>query len=272
MDKQMAGQRVDLLEAKKTLSLSLGDKAPEYWKHLKAYTQARLTKWELDCLVFSLLGEDKGIGCPSFYVPLRFSSCNTTLLFFLVKLHNNFIKAIIRNAYTPRPLKPLPISRKRPPMGLTASPPSKRTKTRAAPKEPFIRNPLLRTHRVTSRHPVRTLTPTDYLRLANDCGGLPSLLALRNRIYKTALEHGLSEVSGECVTLMMHALEHHIKDVLEIACQRKGGPMSGSPSGRRSGRHRTLALRDLMAAIQTTPRVLGEDLPVNQERILLMQK
>ncbi|KAL6040383.1 Transcriptional adapter 1, variant 2 [Balamuthia mandrillaris] len=183
MDKQMAGQRVDLLEAKKALSLSLGDKAPEYWKHLKAYTQARLTKWELDCLVFSLLGEDK------------------------VKLHNNFIKAIIRNAYTPRPVKPLPISRKRPPMGLTASPPSKRTKTRAAPKEPFIRNPLLRTHRVTSRHPVRTLTPTDYLRLANDCGGLPSLLALRNRIYKTALEHGLSEVSSECVTLMMHALE-----------------------------------------------------------------
>lgn len=83
-------------------------------------------------------------------------------------------------------------------------------------------------------------------------------------MYKTALESGLSDVSTESVNLMMHALEHHLKDIISTA---------GQPSRRQpQNQPRMLTSRDLLATMQTSPYLLGEDLPVNQERILLMQE
>lgn len=114
-------------------------------------------------------------------------------------------------------------------------------------------------------------------------------------MYKTALESGLSDVSTESVNLMMHALEvrfpsptrvslllhplcqresylfllvaseqHHLKDIISTA---------GQP-GRRQPQNqpRVLTSRDLLATRQTSPYLLGENLPVNQERILIMQE
>jgi len=136
--------------------------------------------------------------------------------------------------------------------------------------------------RMTPRRPspvVRQLG-SDHLQ-SHDYGSAtaPSSWALRNRMYKIANETGLGEISPDAVNLMTFAMEHHLKDILS-SCKRARSSISAS--GRADGLSPafstsvqpvgTITARDMLTMVQHRPYLLGEDLPVNQERILLMQE
>jgi hypothetical protein len=232
-------------ELKVRLFAVLENNANEYWKALKAYFQAKMTKWEFDCLIFSLLGSE--------HLPL----------------HNAFIKSLIRNVSSSVqpsfPSRPDSLYKRAPDQ--TISPPAKRQRVKHE-QPPMVAGPppksaIVRSSRMMGRRyaaAART-SSADYLRLSHEFGGSPTLIALHNRMYKTALEAGLSDVSTESVNLMMHALEHHLKDIL--ANCRQGGVANQA---------HVITARDLLTSTQTCPFLLGEDLPVNQERVLLMQE
>jgi len=241
------GERIDLAELKDRLSAVLRENKDEYWSCLRAYTQAKLTKPEFDHVASSLLGEN-------------------------VSLHNTFIKAILSNAYNAVSTSTSQgyhhASRRRPPFDV--SPVQLKKKPRmGARADQAAQVPVRQRHRVTARPPERP--PNDhYPRFPHEFGGSFTLWALRNRMFKTAHDAGLNNVSPDAVALMMHALEYHLKNVVANVLQ--------VPRAKRTrtftyiSEPHAISPRNLLTTMQTKPYLLGEDLPVNQERILLMQE
>lgn len=273
--------RVDLEEVKANLFGNLSrETADDYWTCLRAFLAAKLTKYEFDCQIYAILeGRQESVA-----------------------LHNHLIRSLIRNAYNAVPSFAVPSSGlKRESDAAAGAPSAKRLKTAAAAAAKAAAAPgassIVRT-RVAPRRPspvVRQLG-SDHLRLAHDFGGAtsPSSWALRNRMYKIATEAGLTEISPEAVNLMTHAMEHHLKDILDACKRTKTLTPSGlataasstttSPASTASARSfsphtvfnqpegNTISARDMLTMVQHRPYLLGEDLPVNQERILLIQE
>jgi len=238
------------------------DRAEEYWACIRSFLGAKLTKYEFDCQVFHLLGPEN------------------------VPLHNQFIKALLRNAYSAVPSFVAPaqpagsLNFKREASDATATGPSKRLKTKAAatPGSSSI---------VRTRMPPRRPSPvvrqfgSDHLRLMQSLSGStsPSSWALRNRMYKIAVESGLSDITPDAVSLLTHAMEHHLKDILAMCKRaRKTSDLTTTSSSTPAASvfHQpegdTITARDLLTMVHNRPYLLGEDLPVNQERILIMQE
>lgn len=104
--------------------------------------------------------------------------------------------------------------------------------------------------------------------------GTPELAALRTRMMKIAAEAGLTDVHNDSVHLMMNALEvrapfvvvaaliprqQHLKDIVSVCEASQPSPTTGE---------RTVTMRELMVAAQTSPYLLGEDRPLNMERLV----
>ncbi|ELR14118.1 uncharacterized protein ACA1_322150 [Acanthamoeba castellanii str. Neff] len=255
--------RVDLEEVKANLFGNLSrETADDYWTCLRAFLAAKLTKYEFDCQIYAILeGRQESVA-----------------------LHNHLIRSLIRNAYNAVPSFAVPSSGlKRESDAAAGAPSAKRLKTAAAAAAKAAAAP-------------GASSIVHHLRLAHDFGGAtsPSSWALRNRMYKIATEAGLTEISPEAVNLMTHAMEHHLKDILDACKRTKTLTPSGlataasstttSPASTASARSfsphtvfnqpegNTISARDMLTMVQHRPYLLGEDLPVNQERILLIQE
>ena len=125
----------------------------------------------------------------------------------------------------------------------------------------------------------------DYLRasaaeLSWETHELPDTERLRLRIMRKVMEAGLNDFSPECVGLLQHAVEEHVKNIVGHHVQRikptrqvdgvrytglvaeaeaSGGPAGvPAPLGTSPYRH-VIRLRELVATLELAPHLLGEN-------------
>lgn len=282
-------ERVDLQSFKSKLKLVLKDNSNEYWECLKKFTQAKLTKQELDNYARSVLVTDDN-GTPFFDPELA-----------QVALHNLFIKSIFNNAYCPYgPPLPNPST----PTSATnvdikswpnASAASKKKKEKKEKKKKRSREAEKPEDRKRSRtEAILYGNRADFSSFNNQLHtkmlNSPSLVALRAKMHKMATEKGLNHVSNETVALVMTAtevwvslswsnvLQEFLKRLLAFTrVQNKPQPPlrsihppSTSPPPRLHSEIKLITPEDIHHAVVTRPYLLGEDYSVNLEKISML--
>ncbi|KAG0014799.1 hypothetical protein BGZ81_000251 [Podila clonocystis] len=211
--------RQDVLLLKQQLAEALGDNGPSYWQALTDFVSGKLNRQEFD-----------------FYANLYLSRRNAPL-------HNQFILANIHNAQREAPP---PTTRS---VGWSKGKKNKDGTKEHEPKRRKIKNQVmslgkaererikslkeqnrdngavkqkLKEHRISK--PLAPSLPqpsiVEYNRGAHaplcfDSKELPDFEAMKDRMTAIAMENGLlSGVHDDCIELMLHALESHIKSVI----------------------------------------------------------
>eukprot|EP01103_Thecamoeba_quadrilineata_P002162 TRINITY_DN1213_c0_g1_i1.p1 TRINITY_DN1213_c0_g1~~TRINITY_DN1213_c0_g1_i1.p1 ORF type:complete len:361 (+),score=83.71 TRINITY_DN1213_c0_g1_i1:301-1383(+) len=112
--------------------------------------------------------------------------------------------------------------------------------------------------------------------------------ALKQAMIRSANEAGLLDVSADSLLLMQTALEVHMKQVLRQCCattfamsgcseglepvqNKRYSPHLASLLSRRNEEKHLILPCDLLVAVQVSPSLLGNRLPVSLERIFLLQ-
>eukprot|EP00011_Vannellida_sp_DIVA3-517-6-12_P003905 CAMPEP_0114625702 /NCGR_PEP_ID=MMETSP0168-20121206/11403_1 /TAXON_ID=95228 ORGANISM="Vannella sp., Strain DIVA3 517/6/12" /NCGR_SAMPLE_ID=MMETSP0168 /ASSEMBLY_ACC=CAM_ASM_000044 /LENGTH=274 /DNA_ID=CAMNT_0001836985 /DNA_START=124 /DNA_END=944 /DNA_ORIENTATION=+ len=247
-------RRIDLGTLKDRLQRVLGDKSAAYWQVLRKFIQAKLTKHEFDEFARVSLGPRH------------------------LYLHNTFILSIISNAHCTIPPNvvhgqggSLQIRHAR---AVEHGKPSPGGKSRRyKPERPAIDSPS-HVQRMRSSNGVirlqntaasgRTAIAGRLLEEELELLGAPQLLALRRKMIQVAESAAVPRVSNDAVRFMMNALQHHLREVMSSCC-----PYIGPPAGNRVGNTVVVTARDVVAALEVNPSVLGEDLAINRERALL---
>jgi len=267
-------ERVDLLSFKAKMRCILKDNDARYWEMLKKFSQAKLTKRELDEMAKQLLGSDDN------------------LIF-----HNLLIKSIVNNAYCsygPPAIPPsldkkgLVVNQKKakkekkllkpksgkPDLatptkkGIELAPITSTTSTTTTTQTPVSQTPLQQSAAI--QLPVVTVPgclinrPEFNMHILNS----PDLLLLRNRMHRTAAEKGLSHVSNESVLAMMSAVEQYLKQILQnVRAEERIQPPSYPSASPPPAPIKLITAEDLLQAVEIRPKVMGEDLSINLERI-----
>jgi len=246
-----------------------------------------------------------------------------------VPLHNQFIKALLRNAYSAVPSFVAPaqpagsLNFKREASDATATGPSKRLKTKAAatpgsssivrtrmpPRRP---SPVVRqfgsgasllallvvlfVHASAPSRPPATDAEPLWVYIALIVGTPQPNVQNSSRVWPLRHHPGccqpLDTRHGGKIMIPCRALgrwtshkrghfpsQHHLKDILAMCKRaRKTSDLTTTSSSTPAASvfHQpegdTITARDLLTMVQNRPYLLGEDLPVNQERILIMQE
>ncbi|XP_040216048.1 transcriptional adapter 1 isoform X2 [Rana temporaria] len=184
----------ELEAAKKSLSEALGENVKQYWANLKLWFKQKISKEEFDVEARRLLTQEN------------------------VHSHNDFLLAILTRCQ-------ILISSPEGPSALgTAAKPGK---PKGKKKIPSVRqkfdhrfqpqNPLAGAQQFVSRDPQED----DELKLCSHTMTLPTRGQLEGRMIVTAYEHGLDNVTEEAVTIVIHALEKHLKDLLMSVVSRR---------------------------------------------------
>ncbi|KAF9372225.1 hypothetical protein CPB97_001377 [Podila verticillata] len=210
--------RQDVLLLKQQLAEALGDNGPSYWQALTDFVSGKLNRQEFD-----------------FYANLYLSRKNAPL-------HNQFILANIHNAQREAPP---PTTRS---VGWSKGKKNKDGTKEQEPKRRKIKNQImslgkaereriknlkeqnrnngvkqkLKEHRISKplAPPLPQPSIIEYNRGAHaplcfDSKELPDFEAMKDRMTAIAMENGLlSGVHDDCIELMLHALESHIKSVI----------------------------------------------------------
>ncbi|CAI9570367.1 unnamed protein product [Staurois parvus] len=183
----------ELEAAKKSLSEALGENVKQYWANLKLWFKQKISKEEFDVEARRLLTQEN------------------------VHSHNDFLLAILTRCQ-------ILISSPEGPsaLGIAAKP----GKPKGKKKIPSVRqkfdhrfqpqNPLAGAQQFVSRDPQED----DELKLCSHTMTLPTRGQLEGRMIVTAYEHGLDNVTEEAVTIVIHALEKHLKDLLTSVVSR----------------------------------------------------
>jgi len=250
---------------KSKLKLVLKENANEYWECLKKFTQAKLTKAELDTYARAVLHSDENVA-----------------------LHNLFIKSIFNNAYCPYgpPLPPTPtatnsssILEMKTWVGVVNNKKKKKDKKdkkkRGREMERLDDRKKHRTEAIlygnrADFNPFNSQLHTKML-------SSPQLTSLRNKMHTIATEKGLHHVSNESVAAVMTATEEFIKRLLSLLKVQQRAESSGNINSsnhvQATSIHVDASLvmpSDVHHAIVLRPYLLGEDFSVNLERISLL--
>eukprot|EP01112_Ceratiomyxa_fruticulosa_P014814 TRINITY_DN428_c0_g1_i2.p1 TRINITY_DN428_c0_g1~~TRINITY_DN428_c0_g1_i2.p1 ORF type:complete len:332 (-),score=79.57 TRINITY_DN428_c0_g1_i2:426-1421(-) len=220
--------RVDVKQLKDRLFAALKENATQYWATLKRFLLAKLSKKELETYARQVLGDEN------------------------LWLHNAFLRSILFNARhaAPPPTLPLALQTPRPPpkprkrLSVISSPPSIPLSGPLSSIEPKQKQKVKRKNE--SSRPVpkpdkKAKTIDKNKKSANAPFShkpgvfplsTPDLVTLRGRMVKICTESGLRGLADDAVTLMMLALEQHIKDILR-GCHPHYRPHPPPPSHRR---------------------------------------
>jgi len=290
-------KRVNLSELKEHLGNILKENASQYWECLRKYTQAKLSKWELDSYARAVLGEEN------------------------VPLHNEFIKAILLNALVGPPAGS-ELTKKTSPSkkDLIPSSPGEalRTDLKSSPSKRKKKS-----HKSSSKANASLYSLKDRKHLAGllkrvkqDVNGLigapptvtprrpvvynkildptmhfvsPTFYSLKSKMLRAATDAGLTDVSNDSVTFMMKAVELHMKRILgkclPVVNSRKvelkshqqtcaGGTFSSSIPQQTLNNNTMNMITpwDLSLAVTTShSSLLGANLSLGQERITMLQ-
>ncbi|CAL9688986.1 unnamed protein product [Knipowitschia caucasica] len=193
----MAANASELEIAKKNLTDAIGDNLKHYWANLKLWFKQKISKEEFDIEARRLLAQDN------------------------VHFHNDFLLAILTRCQiivsTPEGV-PLQWS-----SGPTSKPGKPKVKKKSTSRQRFD-------HRFQPQNPLSAAQPfspreaggeEEELRLSAHTLLLPSRGQLEARMMVTAFELGLDNITEEAVNIMVHAIEHHLKDVLTAVITRR---------------------------------------------------
>ncbi|KAG8436683.1 hypothetical protein GDO86_007682 [Hymenochirus boettgeri] len=184
----------ELEAAKKHLSEALGDNIKQYWANLKLWFKQKISKEEFDIEARRLLTQEN------------------------VHSHNDFLLAILTRCQ-------ILISSPEGTGSLNST--TKPGKPKGKKKISSVRqkfdhrfqpqNPLAGAQQFVSRDPQEE----DDLKLCSHTMSLPTRGQLEGRMIITAYEHGLDNVTEESVTVVIYALEKHLKDLLTSVVSRR---------------------------------------------------
>ncbi|XP_075040148.1 transcriptional adapter 1 [Mixophyes fleayi] len=184
----------ELEAAKKSLSEALGENVKQYWANLKLWFKQKISKEEFDVEARRLLTQEN------------------------VHSHNDFLLAILTRCQ-------ILISSPEGAGALNSA--TKPGKPKGKKKISSVRqkfdhrfqpqNPLAGAQQFVSRDPQEE----DELKLCSHTMTLPTRGQLEGRMIVTAYEHGLDNVTEEAVTIVIHALEKHLKDLLTSVVSRR---------------------------------------------------
>eukprot|EP00698_Gefionella_okellyi_P024861 TRINITY_DN888_c0_g1_i3.p2 TRINITY_DN888_c0_g1~~TRINITY_DN888_c0_g1_i3.p2 ORF type:complete len:259 (+),score=38.21 TRINITY_DN888_c0_g1_i3:63-839(+) len=236
--------KIDLGSIKLQLEGMLGDKKQTYFDCLREFTRFQKTKAEFDTLARSLLGMQH------------------------YKIHELFIAAIIQHSQQS-------LQAKRQAIGTPS------TKGASAGKKIKLEG-IKEQNEAPAQPETVKQSLTDTQAAAGPAGpslakrerdfSHPSLslalsdnISLHSKMQRICLENALRGPTEEAVALMRHALEYHMKDVI-ANCVRLVGRRRVLQPGPQV-RDTVISVRDLHAALQNAPHLLGEDLPVGREKI-----
>uniref|UniRef100_A0A6J0U2T0 Transcriptional adapter 1 n=1 Tax=Pogona vitticeps TaxID=103695 RepID=A0A6J0U2T0_9SAUR len=187
----MANYVSELEVAKKNLSEALGENVKQYWANLKLWFKQKISKEEFDLEARRLLTQEN------------------------VHSHNDFLLAILTRCQilvsAPEGAGSLPWT------GGSATKPGKPKgkKKFSSVRQKFDhrfqpQNPLSGAQQFVAKDPQED----DDLKLCSHTMMLPTWGQLEGRMIVTAYEHGLDNITEEAVTVVVFALEKHLKDIL----------------------------------------------------------
>ncbi|XP_056149541.1 transcriptional adapter 1 [Lampris incognitus] len=193
----MAAHASELEIAKKNLTDAIGDNVKHYWANLKLWFKQKISKEEFDIEARRLLAQDN------------------------VHVHNDFLLAILTRCQI---IVSTPEGSGSQWTSNSGSKPSKpKGKRKFSSRQKFD-------HRFQSQNPLSAAQPfsprevggeEEELRLSAHTLLLPTRGQLEARMMVTAFELGLDNVTEESVNTMVHAVEHHLKDVLTAVITRR---------------------------------------------------
>ncbi|XP_065068134.1 transcriptional adapter 1-like isoform X2 [Rhopilema esculentum] len=190
----------DVELARKQLLVALGEFGEKYWNNMKLWYKQKITKDDFDNQAFQLLGPGK------------------------IHLHNEFLLAILARCHA-----------------LITAPASLPAKTsqKAASRSVLLRKPKVKRPnqhiKVRLQHQFEAADPLCHTRVPlqkdpveeNDtklCSvevALPDVATLHGRLYLGAWEHGLNSVAEDTASLLSHAVEAHLKNILTACIARR---------------------------------------------------
>ncbi|KAJ8357290.1 hypothetical protein SKAU_G00200840 [Synaphobranchus kaupii] len=196
----MAAHASELEVAKKNLTEAIGDNVKQYWANLKLWFKQKISKEEFDIEARRLLAQDN------------------------VHVHNDFLLAILTRCQiivsAPEGAGSLQWA------GGSASKPGKpkRMKKFSSVRQKFdhrfqAQNPLSAAQPFSPRE--AGLSEEEELRLSAHTLLLPTRGQLEARTMVTAFELGLDNVSEDAVSMLVYAVEVHLKDVLTAVISRR---------------------------------------------------
>jgi len=252
----MQKERVDLLSFKSKLKLVLKENANDYWECLKKFTQAKLTKKELDTYARSVLVSEENVA-----------------------LHNLFIKSIFNNANCSHgpPLPPTQTTNNPSMVDVNSISAANKRRTNTNrdrdPKRRRINQEELQRENERRRdRPDTTVygNRSEISALSQSQARVtsPELLALRKKLHRIASEKGINHVSNETVTAMMSAAELFLKRIFSFT-QVEPKPFDSTrtihPQEFIDSLNSDLIVtaEDMHHLVVTRPYLLGEDLSVN---------
>jgi len=187
---------VDLSVARRQLGEALGDFSQTYWNNMKLWYKQKISKEEFDAQAKKCLGNDN------------------------LHFHNEFLLAILAKC-----------------QALGATPASHpRTPQKLPPKPQLIKKgKIKKPKRVLKANFEQRFTPCDPLRGAPELSlkeltedsefglcsydmMLPDSATIYGRMFLCAWDAGLDNVADDTVSLMLHATEHLVKDILMACC------------------------------------------------------
>ncbi|KAG8132907.1 putative Transcriptional adapter 1-like protein [Naja naja] len=188
----MATYVSELEVAKKNLSEALGENVKQYWANLKLWFKQKISKEEFDLEARRLLTQDN------------------------VHFHNDFLLAILTRCQilvsAPEGAGSLPWT------GGSAPKPGKpKGKKKFSSVRQKFDNPLSGAQQFVAKDPQED----DDLKLCSHTMMLPTWGQLEGRMIVTAYEHGLDNVTEEAVTVVVYAVEKHLKDILTSVISRR---------------------------------------------------
>ncbi|KAM6948890.1 transcriptional adapter 1 [Aplochiton taeniatus] len=192
----MAAHASELEIAKKHLTDAIGDNVKHYWANLKLWFKQKISKEEFDVEARRLLAQDN------------------------VHVHNDFLLAILTRCQiivsTPDGAGSLQWT-------VPTKPGKPKGKKKFSSRQKFD-------HRFQPQNPLCAAQPfiprevggeEEELRLSAHTLLLPTRGQLEARMMVTAFELGLDNVTDDAVSSMVHAVEHHLKDVLTAVVSRR---------------------------------------------------
>ncbi|XP_074544560.1 transcriptional adapter 1 isoform X1 [Halichoeres trimaculatus] len=202
----MAAHASELEVAKKNLTDAIGDNVKHYWANLKLWFKQKISKEEFDVEARRLLAQEN------------------------VHVHNDFLLAILTRCQiivsTPgsgEGAGPLQWQG-----GVTSKPGKPKGKKKCSSRQKFD-------HRFQPQNPLSAAQPFSPREIGAGGGGgeeeelrlsahtllLPTRGQLEARMMVTAFELGLDNITEDSVNTMIHAVEHHLKDVLTAVITRR---------------------------------------------------
>ncbi|KAG5847472.1 transcriptional adapter 1 [Anguilla rostrata] len=196
----MAAHVSELEVAKKNLTEAIGDNVKQYWANLKLWFKQKISKEEFDIEARRLLAQDN------------------------VHVHNDFLLAILTRCQiivsAPEGAGSLQWA------GGSASKPGK---PKGKKKFSSVRQKF--DHRFQAQNPLSAAQPfspreaglgeEEELRLSAHTLLLPTRGQLEARTMVTAFELGLDNVNEDAVSMLVYAVEVHLKDVLTAVISRR---------------------------------------------------